>query len=116
MLLAACLLGWYYQTNHAQTGHLARIYQNGILVQEIDLSSVTETYQLRFEGENGSYNIVEIRPQEIGIVEASCPDKICIHTGFIHTNLIPITCLPNHLVIQIESDENTQLDLDGVAF
>ena len=39
--------------------------------------------------------------------------------GFIHNSLLPITCLPNHLVIQIEiiSDEKNNTDnIDGFAY
>lgn len=114
ILFVACIAAWIYNSNHAQKGSIARIYQNGILIEEIDLSAVTDSYQIRIDGESGAYNIIEIRSGEIGIVEASCPDKICIHTGFIDTNLLPITCLPNHLVIQVETEEANEMD--AIAF
>lgn len=114
ILSVFCIAAWVYTNNHAQKGSIARIYQNGTLIEEIDLSAVTDSYQIRIDGEDNTYNIIEIRPGEIGIVEASCPDKICIHTGFIDTNLLPITCLPNHLVIQVETEEAD--GMDAIAF
>ena len=40
----------------------------------------TDTFTIRTES---GYNTVVVRDQEIGIVEADCPDKICIGEGFI---------------------------------
>lgn len=85
----------------------ADIYQNGTLLQSIDLSSVTESYLLTITGENNCRNEIEVRPGSIGIISANCPDKLCVHQGFIDTSLLPITCLPNRLVIQIRTDKVT---------
>lgn len=96
---------------------IACIYQNGLLLQEIDLSSVSETYQIAINGDNDCTNVVEVRKGSIGIVSADCPDKICIHQGFIENTLLPITCLPNRLVIQLtertspSTDEEPALDI-----
>lgn len=86
-------------------GTIAEIYQNGTLMQSISLDSVTEPYTFTVTGENGCRNEVEVRPGSIGIISADCPDKLCVRQGFIHTSLLPVTCLPNRLVIQIRSGE-----------
>lgn len=85
---------------------IAEIYQNGSLIHTINLDTVTESYTIRIDGDNGAYNIVEIHPGEIGMREASCPDGLCAAMGFIHTEAIPITCLPNKVVIRIIKGEN----------
>ncbi|MBQ8823277.1 MAG: NusG domain II-containing protein [Lachnospiraceae bacterium] len=89
----------------SESSYTAHIYQDGQLLESIDLSTVTQSYQLTFEAEGGSYNIVEIRPGQIAVTDASCPDHICVNQGFIHNSMLPITCLPNKLVIQLK--ENT---------
>ena len=85
----------------------ADIYQNGELIQSIHLSTVTESYTMTiYDDEQKLYNQVEVRPGSIGIVSASCPDKLCVHQGFISNSLLPITCLPNRLVIQLRQQKN----------
>lgn len=99
VLIAAFFL--WRQLSSTEEGRIARITQHGDLITEIDLSSVTEPYTLRVDGENGTYNVIEVRPGSIGVIEASCPDHICIQMGFIEDPFLPVTCLPNEVVIQI---------------
>ncbi len=99
----------FYQSNSSTKGKriTADIYHNGVLLQSICLNQVTESYTFTVPSENNCYNEIEVRPGSIGIISASCPDKLCIHQGFIDSSLLPITCLPNRLVIQIRVDETT---------
>lgn len=85
----------------------ADIYQDGQLIHSIPLNQVTSNYTLLINGENNCSNEIEIRPGSIGMISASCPDKLCVHQGFIDSTLLPITCLPNRLVIQLRQDDST---------
>ncbi len=85
-------------------GLTALVYQDGQLLHSIDLTAVSAPYELTVSGENGSYNLLEIRPGSIGIIDASCPDKLCVYMGFQESTLLPITCLPNNVVIRIVGD------------
>ena len=84
---------------------VADVYQNGKLLKSIPLSSVTENYTFVVTGENGAENEIAVASGSIGIISANCPDKLCVHQGFIHNSLLPITCLPNRLVIQIRQEK-----------
>lgn len=88
---------------------IAEIYRDGELLQTIPLSTIEKTYTLTITGDNGAVNQVEIRPGSIGICSASCPDKLCVKQGFIADSLIPITCLPNHLVIRVRIDSRDEI-------
>lgn len=92
-------------------GKIAVIYQDGVIIYKIDLEKVVDPYQIRVDGKDGCYNIIDVRPGEIGITEASCPDKICVNMDYISDGLIPITCLPNKLVIRIEDGEQNESDI-----
>ena len=105
--LAACSLLWIWQADTDSVKITAEIYQNGELIQSISLDSVEEPYSFTITGNDGCYNEVEVRPGSIGIISANCPDKLCVHQGFIHSSLLPVTCLPNHLVIQIRTEDNS---------
>ena len=98
LVTAACLL-YLLAVQNPATGCIADIYQNGKLIQSIPLDQVREPYSLDIKGDNGCVNRIEIRPGSIGIIWADCPDKLCVNQGFIHSPAIPITCLPNRLVI-----------------
>jgi len=109
-----CLIWILYNskiaTSHQDVDHCqitAHIYQDGVLLKSIDLNAVTESYRFTVTGQNNCRNEIEVRPGSIGILSADCPDKLCVHQGFIDSSLLPITCLPNRLVIQIKSEEIT---------
>lgn len=67
----------------------------------IPLAEETESRTFTVEGDNGCVNEIEVRPGSIGIISADCPDKLCVGQGFISDTRLPITCLPNRLVIQL---------------
>ena len=98
----------------------ADLYQNGELLQTIRLDTVTGEYSFEVTGDAGAVNTVCVRPGSIAIVSASCPDQICVHQGFISTSLLPITCLPNRLVIRVREEASTSDNitsvLDGVTY
>lgn len=80
---------------------IARIYQSGQLLETIDLALVTESYSFQVDGPDGGYNIIEVRPNAIGMKDADCPDGLCVEMGYSTSALLPIVCLPHELVIEI---------------
>lgn len=113
MLALGCVVWIFFIVpNQIPSGqYVAQIYQNGKLIQSIPLDSVETTYRFTVTGENGCHNEIEVCPGSIGIISADCPDKLCVKQGFIRSSLLPITCLPNHLVIQIRA-KNTVAESD----
>lgn len=100
-----------YQTS--SSGTYAYIYQEGALIETINLTDVIQEYSFDIEGLNNTYNTIEVRHGEIGIIASSCPDALCMKMGFIHNNLLPVTCLPNQLVIKVDSEQS---DTDSQVF
>ncbi len=86
------------------------IYQNGVLIQSISLAQVSETYSFTVVGEGDAYNIITVSPDGAWVSEASCPDKLCIRQGSLPGSLLPITCLPNRLVIRLADDSPRETD------
>ena len=115
---------WIYVVSHRspEDGQAlyADLYQNGELLQTIRLDTVIGEYTFEVTGDAGATNTVCVRPGSIAIVSASCPDQICVHQGFISTSLLPITCLPNRLVIRVREEsivpEDTSIVPDGVTY
>ena len=92
----------------------ANIYQNRVLLYSIDLYAVEKPYTITVESDEGGVNRIEIRNGSIGIIEANCPDGLCVDMGFIENGRMPITCLPNHLVIEI--GKQSAQEMDGISY
>ena len=95
------------------SGTMVNIYLDGKCIRSIDLSQADSSYEFTVDGPAGS-NTIQVEPGRICVSRADCPDQICVHQGWISTSVIPIVCLPNRLVIQIE-EQSGQSELDGVA-
>ena len=125
LLVIAILCGIrIYAVSHSSTGNgqalYADIYQSGELLETIRLDTGTDEYTFEVPGEGGASNTVCVRLGSIAIISANCPDQICVHQGFISTSLLPITCLPNRLVIRVREEavclDDTTLVPDGVTY
>ena len=108
VLLLACISLGAAVLLHFSSGDapIAEIYHNGQLIQTIDLDAVSDGYEFTIESDHGTYNTVRVEPGKIAIIDASCPDHICVRTGYISDSLMPITCLPNQVIIKIKSTPN----------
>ena len=95
------------------SGTTARIYQDGVLIRTIDLSRVTKPETFVVEGPAGA-NTIEVEPGRIRVAHADCPDQVCVRQDWLSDGVVPIVCLPNRLVIQLE-DASHELELDGVS-
>ena len=71
--------------------------------EEIGRYSLNENRELELETYNGGSNIVVIKDNEVTVTEASCPDKICVNHKAIKYNGETIICLPNRMMVTIES-------------
>lgn len=89
---------------------IASIYRNGECLYSIDLSSVKVPYTIKLKGEHGS-NDVLVERGRIRVIEADCPDKTCVHQGWISKSGIPVVCLPNKLLIKIEKNSSEGIDV-----
>ena len=93
-----------FGTNHftnAKSGKQIEIYVDNELYKTYDIDDEDE---IKIESEEG-YNVVKIHNHGAQITEASCPDKVCIHEGFITKPSESIVCLPNKVHIKIITDD-----------
>ena len=85
----------------------ARIIQDGVLIQSIDLSSTYESRSITLENGTG-FNVINIEHGRLRVSQANCPDEYCVRQGWASGGAIPIVCLPHRLVIRFDPD--TQSD------
>lgn len=95
-----CLLLWLL-IGSGGGGTVAVISVDGVELSRIDLSKVTESYDIPIDTEFGS-NIVHVEPGRISVSDADCPDGVCVRQGAISRGGVPIVCMPHRLIIEIE--------------
>ncbi len=96
-----CAVLWMFILNSSSPSKIVGIYQDGSLVEKIDLNSVTDEREITLNGKFGK-NIIFISHGHIEMKSAECPDKICVKHGALEIGGTPIVCLPNKVVIQFE--------------
>lgn len=57
-----------------------------------------------------NYNLVSIHDGQVSVLEADCPDGLCISQKEISRNGESIICLPHRLVLQISSGREGETD------
>ena len=114
LLLAAAALGIQLLSSQKKTAaRTAAIYQDGELIRRIPLTAgSTDTFTIENEGDG--FNTIRITDGKIGILDADCPDKLCVKMGMISSTAYPISCLPHKLVIQIE-DTKEEPPVDAIT-
>lgn len=58
-------------------------------------------------------NVLVIADGRADITEADCPDKLCVHQKAIRRAGENLVCLPNRVVVTVESRK--EAELDGIA-
>lgn len=101
-LIALSLGAYYYISTVSHPSKVAAIYQDGKVIDEIDLNAVAVPYTIEID-EDVSYNKIYVENGQISITEANCPDQICVAHKPISDGVEPIVCLPNRVTIQIKS-------------
>ena len=98
-------LGASYLINQQhQEEKIATISLKGKVVKTIDLEKVEKPYTFKLDTGEGHYNTIAVNKGNISIIEADCPDQLCVHQGKITDGLKPIVCLPHELVIRINGE------------
>ncbi|MFO7152444.1 MAG: NusG domain II-containing protein [Bacillota bacterium] len=87
---------------------------NGKQYQKITLGNDGPKMQLNVPGVIGDL-VLEVDRDKVRVVSSDCPDKDCIRQGWASRPGQTLVCLPNRVVIKIESRDSTG-DLDGVSF
>ncbi len=108
LLLAAFLLLVMNLTK--KEGGYAAILINGTETASYSLDEDV-TVKLSNQETNG-YNLLVIKNGVASIVEANCPDKLCVKQHTVKYDGETLVCLPNKTVVKIVS--NTQSETDFI--
>lgn len=72
--------------------------------------SLSENRTITVGGDKNEYNLILIHDGQVKVTDADCPDKLCVKQRNISRNGESIICLPHRMVVQIESEEESDLD------
>lgn len=97
ILIVMCSAGSYFYLHKNKSDLNAYIYYHNNLFGIYSLST-PQTIIIN------SNNKAEIKHGKIRMLVADCPDKRCVLQGW--SDLIPIICLPNQIVIEIKPDNH----------
>ncbi len=90
---------WPKQQEETEPTTLVAIQHGNTILKEFD-PSVDAIYEVT--GDYGKMQI-EVKDGSWHVREVECPNHICEAMGWVDTNeIIPITCLPNNIIIFVE--------------
>ena len=92
----------FYLFNNERKAKKAIVYYENNLILTIDLG-INKNYIV--EGYNGEVEIV-VKDNKIKVVRETSPYHLCSKQGYISNSYEVIICLPNKIIIEIESMDN----------
>ncbi len=103
-----CIVVIAYYTLTKEEGSKVEITIDGEVYNTLVLEEDTE---FTVYAENGEYNTFVIKDGYVDMVDASCPDKLCVNQNDIHYDTETIVCLPNKVVLEIIDGEDSDVDM-----
>lgn len=109
LFVALVVLCAYTFLNRGTDNAVCEIVYDGLPVKRVELSQ-----DATFNLEQNPHVRFEIKDHAIAFIESDCPDKVCIHSGFLSRQGQMAACLPNRVSIRIVSAEDDN-DADLIA-
>ncbi len=107
VILAVAAAGLIYMNVAKKSGDMVVVKVDGEVYKELPLN---KDATLEIEGVNGSTNLLVVKDGHADVVDADCPDKLCVHQRDIENDGETIVCLPNKVVVEIESTKESEVD------
>lgn len=113
--LALAAAGMLLALSLAPRGMTAVVEAEGRVVARRELSRLEGTEVLSVAGAEGIVLTVEFTREGARVAESSCPDKTCRRTGWITRAGESAVCLPGHVVLRLNGQEDSALNVDAVT-
>ena len=108
IIVVLCVAGCAYLSHQ-----LLRNTGAGEVIVKVN-GELTGTYSLNEYQEveiNQGSNILEIKNGRADMLEADCPDQLCVHQKAVSASNENIICLPNKVIVEIRSRTDSQIDM-----
>ncbi|MCI9667491.1 MAG: NusG domain II-containing protein [Angelakisella sp.] len=87
-----------------EAGHLTAVISvDGKTVRTLDLATAGDQEFSLLE-ETGLPIIFQVQDHAIRFLSSDCPDKVCVNTGFLRSDLEVASCLPNRTSLFITAE------------
>lgn len=108
IIFAGCAISFFFIGMHAWNAHTqhaqyATVIHNGVVVHTIPLSK-NQNYV--YAPDATTRMTIRVENNKVCVVESSCQNKVCVHSGWIHTPGATLVCAPNHILITIDGKKN----------
>lgn len=101
VIVLSLLMGfWVRKIGNANTNKYVLIMADGKVYQKIPLLLDLRRSTIMVKSAEG-YLYVEISDGKVRVLDSTCPDKLCVHQGWISNVGETIVCLPNRITISI---------------
>lgn len=110
LLLIFCTAASIFIAGHSVKGSLLTVKIDDTLYGTYELSK-DQTVEIK---QNGHYNQLAIKDGSASMDASDCKNQVCIRQGAIQKSKQVIVCLPNHVVVSIEGEN--QEGMDSIAY
>ena len=107
VIIFLCLGVVAFQKLTQKEGSRVVITVNGEVYDTLELQEDT-VYTVKIKD---SYNTFQIKDGYVDMIDASCPDQLCVRQADIHYNHETIVCLPNRVVIEVMGTQENDVDM-----
>jgi hypothetical protein len=88
---------------------VAVVIQRNAEVARIRLNEVASPYTIRLDGD--FENVITVEKGRIRYEVSDCPDKVCVHTGWLSRDGDVAACLPNQSYIKVTGGQDNGVDI-----
>ena len=113
ILASAALIFLLFAPENASGPLTAVVRVDGEEYRRIVLSDIPEGETLRISLEEQADMVIEVRQDGVRVARSSCPDQVCVHTGWLTKAGQSAVCLPYRVSVRLEG--STDDNVDGIA-
>lgn len=110
------VIAWFVMPLIVEDEHVdaasAEIIVNGEIYRTVALTEEAETIEIRTDR---GYNVLRVSASGIEMIEADCPDQLCLGFGHVHHNGDTIVCLPNRIFVEVVGAAGSGDDIDAIV-
>ncbi|MEG0853230.1 MAG: NusG domain II-containing protein [Angelakisella sp.] len=85
-------------------GTIATIQVGRDKIMEIALDTAKDG-TISIQEETGLPITFEVKDHAIRFLDSDCPDKVCVHSGFLKRDMDIASCLPNNTVLTVSVED-----------
>lgn len=110
LVVILCAVSFVVSLKTGTSGNQVEIQVDG---EVYGIYSLTQDQEIPIEIDGYVTNILKIENGTADMIEADCPDQLCVHQRAISKANETIVCLPHKVVVQVISD--TESEFDSIA-